>query len=271
MAEQPFKNQGETYGSVTPDKHPNVVIPIEQQAYMPMKDEQQATVIIVKWENYKQPIPVNHTRFIRRVFYTLSLQLLMTAAIIACCVYIESVRTWLVEHYWMYIVGIVANVCILCHLLLVVDVYPQNIIWLFIWTVTMAYTVGTICGAYATVFGAHMIMQALGITILTFLILALFSMQTKCNLYPLGLLAFMLINAMFFWGLWALIFGWYSSSAWALMFVIVFCLLIMFDVWRMMNMPIFDENAWIPASINLYLDIINLFLWMLRLLASSRK
>eukprot|EP01083_Nonionella_stella_P284813 969575_1 len=200
--QEPLMKEPTTYGAAGSDGGTHIVMvgdtkPDEQDNYDANEDS--AQIVVVKWENYKATIPVNHRTFMRKVLYTLCIQLLITTAVIAMCIYVESIRKWLVEHYWMYIVGIVANICILCHLMLVKDAYPSNIIWLIIWTVVMSYTLGTLCAAYATVFGGDMIMQALGITILVFLILALFSMQTKCNLYPLGLLAFMICNVMFWW------------------------------------------------------------------------
>lgn len=161
-------------------------------------------------------------------------------------------------------------ICLLCGLMFNVDNYPLNVVLLSLFTLFMAWMVGGLCAAYATVFDTELVLQAFCIAVVVFVCLAAFAMQTKCNLMPLGLLAFMLCNALFWWGMWALIFGWYNSSFYSLMFVIIFSLYILFDVWRMANMPVFNPNAWIPAAINLYLDFINLFLWLLRLMARNQ-
>ena len=177
----------------------------------------------------------------------------------------------MINNYWVQWVGIFGSICILCALMNpeTRNSSPGNICLLIFFTLFMSFMVGSICAIYATGYGPDLVMQAFGMTILIFIVLALFSCQTRCNLMPLGLLAVMLTSAVLWWGLFSLIFGWYNSSWMCLMFVIIFCLYILFDVWRMCNMPVFDPSLWIPAAINLYLDIINLFLWLLALLARS--
>lgn len=229
--------------------------------------EASSTIVIVKWENLKLPIPVNHATFMRKVWLTLVLQLIFTAGMIALCMYVDPIRLWVIHNYWMYWIGIIGSLFILCALFGARNKYPTNIILLCLFTLFMAYSVAMICASYASYGMADIVMEAFGITILVFLGLAIFSMNTKCNLMPLGMVAFMVLNVMMWWGLWALIFGWYNSSAWALMFIIIFCMLIMFDVWRMCNMPQFEESAWIMGACNLYLDVINLFLWILHCMA----
>merc|ERR1712176_1077514 len=118
----------------------------------------------------------------RKVFLTLTLQLLVTAGIIACCVYIEELRDWIIINYWIYWVGIVGFVCIFCALMAAIDRHPVNILLLCVFTLFMGMMVGTLCAAYANQVGGDLVMQALGITILIFLALALFASQTKCNL-----------------------------------------------------------------------------------------
>ena len=187
------------------------------------------------------------------------------------CMYVDEIREWVVKNYWMWIIGLFGSICVLCALFPARNKYPLNICLLILWTALMAYTVAMVCAAYADIGMADTVMQAFGITILVFIGLSIFSCQTKCNLMPLGLVAFCMISVMFWWGLWAIIFGWYNTSAWALIFIIIFCLLVMFDVWRMCNMPVFDEGAWILGAINLYLDVINLFLWILRFMALTQN
>ena len=46
-----------------------------------MVDDEQAEVTVVKWDNFRLPIPVDHATFMRKVFLTLTLQLLVTAGI----------------------------------------------------------------------------------------------------------------------------------------------------------------------------------------------
>ena len=64
---------------------------IEQQNFLesddPSRKQQEliagenTTIVVVRWENYKMPIPLNHAKFMRKVFLTLILQLLVTAGL----------------------------------------------------------------------------------------------------------------------------------------------------------------------------------------------
>ena len=44
-------------------------------------EDEAAEIQVVKWENFKVPIPVDHATFMRKVFLALTLQLLITAGI----------------------------------------------------------------------------------------------------------------------------------------------------------------------------------------------
>src|SRR5271156_1418434 len=51
--------------------------------------------------------------------------------------------------------------------------------------------------------------------------------------------------------------------------VLVFSGLLVFDTWRIRNT--FGPDEYIPAALNLYLDVLNLFLFILRLLGGGRR
>ena len=47
----------------------------QQEVY----EDEAAEVQVVKWENFRLPIPVDHATFMRKVFICLTLQLILTA------------------------------------------------------------------------------------------------------------------------------------------------------------------------------------------------
>merc|ERR1719229_680567 len=172
---------------------------VEQQVFIipdddPSKKQQEVTadgggetVIVVMRRNVHMPIPLNHATFMRKVFLTLVIQLLVTAGIIACCVYIDELRDWIIMNYWVYWFGIIGFVCIFCALMFSIENYPVNILLLCVFTIFMGWMVGCLCAVYADALGGDLVMQAFGITILVFAALAIFASQTRCNLMPLGL------------------------------------------------------------------------------------
>ena len=59
------------------------------------------------------------------------------------------------------------------------------------------------------------------------------------------------------------------SQVYALVGSVIFSLYIVFDTWLITKTLSYDE--YILGAINLYLDLINLFLFILRLLTGSRE
>ena len=55
-------------------------------------DDEAAEVQVVRWENFRMPIPVDHATFMRKVFFTLTLQLLFTAGIEYLYIYYQYIH-----------------------------------------------------------------------------------------------------------------------------------------------------------------------------------
>jgi FtsH-binding integral membrane protein len=51
--------------------------------------------------------------------------------------------------------------------------------------------------------------------------------------------------------------------------VLIFSGLLVFDTWRLRN--VYGPDDYIPAAINIYLDILNMFLWILQLLGGGNR
>lgn len=71
------------------------------------------------------------------------------------------------------------------------------------------------------------------------------------------------------WGLIGAIFGFRPGFVYSLLGAVLFSGYILFDTWMLSNKLPYDE--WVLASISLYLDIINLFLFILQLLSEGRR
>jgi len=112
-------------------------------------------------------------------------------------------------------------------------------------------------------------MKALLATILTFTAAAIFGWTTHFNLS--GMRGFLVIGliGLIITGVLGFFFPWgntmelvYSGGG-----VLLFTGFIMYDFQRLKKFP---ENMYIEAALSLYLDIFNLFLFMLRLMLASR-
>lgn len=158
-------------------------------------------------------------------------------------------------------------------------------------TLVQAYTVGVVVSMYDTT----VVLEALFITLTVLLSLTAYTFQTKRDFSFLGfgwvcvcvrvsrlfqvlqLLIFFSLYRLFI-GLWCLILGglmqiFIQSTTMELIISIggalLFCLFIIFDTQLIMHT--LSPEEYILATINLYLDIINLFLHILRALAISRQ
>jgi len=131
-------------------------------------------------------------------------------------------------------------------------------------------TIGPMVGVMAASAGGLMIiMKALLATTLTFAAAAIFGWTTQINLS--GMRGFLMIGivGLIVTGILGMFFPWggtmelvYSGGG-----VLLFTGFVMYDIQRIKRYP---ENMYIEAALSLYLDIFNLFLFILRLMGGGR-
>ena len=206
-------------------------------------------------------------RFIRKVYSTLLIQLILTAGVCSICMFIDSVRIYVINNIGLMIFGIIMSFIMLIILFCVRNKRPINLICLIIWTLIEAYTIGVICGIYVETGYQQAVIQAFILTILLFVALTIFTMQSKWDFSFLGVGLFACLWLLILWGLINIIFGFQLIWLYSLFGAIIFCGFIIFDTWWMLRRgDMHSEGDWILASINLYLDVVNLFLFLLQLL-----
>ncbi|OMH82400.1 Bax inhibitor 1 [Zancudomyces culisetae] len=151
--------------------------------------------------------------------------------------------------------------------------YPQNMILLGLFTIFEAMMIGTLLAEYSNSGNGILVLKALLITLGVVIGLTVFTMQSKYDFSGLGPIltvalfgftGFMLVNmfipfsaggGMFEYGI--TIFG-----------VGLFSLYLVYDTYMIMNKLEVDE--YILGSLMLYLDIINIFLNILRLISEAQ-
>lgn len=199
--------------------------------------------------------------FIRKVYGLLTIQLLATVAIAAVFLLVKPVQGFIHENDWMVMIAFVLSMITLFALIAKRRDYPVNLYLLAGFTVVQAYTIGVVVSYYNT----FVVLQALGLTFAVVFGLTLYTLNTKrdFSFVGYGLVA----------GLSVLIIGGFiqifiQSSAFevALSFTgaIFFSLFLIFDTQQMMTT--LSPEEYILATINLYMDILNLFLYILRIL-----
>jgi len=208
-------------------------------------------------------IDIRHA-FIRKVYSILTVQLIATAVLSAVSFFSVGFKTWIQSNTWMMIVSMVVSFGLLLATYWKRKSYPTNLLFLSGFTLFEAYTIAVITSFY----DSRIVLEAVIITGALFVALTLFAFQTKYDItgwqgYLYGalwmLVIFGFVGMLFPSTLIELV---YSAVA-----AVLFSVYIVVDTQLIMRHFHVEEE--IAAAISLYLDIINLFLAILRILNSS--
>lgn len=204
--------------------------------------------------------------FIRKVYGLLSVQLFLTVIVASICLFTPAVKEFIQSNDWLLMIAFFGSIGLLIGLHVKRLETPTNFILLAAFTVVEAYTVGVVVSFYSQA----VVIQALVLTLVVVGCLTAYTFQTKrdySSMYS-GLFAGLCILLVA--GILQLFF---HSSVFELVVAIagalLFSLFIVFDT--QMLMQTLSPEEYILATINLYLDIINLFLHILRILQSANN
>lgn len=205
--------------------------------------------------------------FIRKVYGLLTIQLFMTVLVAGVCMLTPPIKSFIHTNDWLMIVAFIASIVLLIALHIKRKESPTNLILLAGFTIVQAYTIGVL----VTFYSQAIVVQALVLTLAVLGGLTMFTFQTKKD--------FSMMGSGLFAGLCILLVGgilqmFMRSTGFELILcfggAFVFCLFILYDTQMMMKH--LSPEEYILATINLYMDIINLFIYILRILqAASRQ
>jgi hypothetical protein len=211
--------------------------------------------------------------FIRKVYSILFVQIGITAAMISFFLYVDAIKEYSKANPWMWILAFVLTFIILIMLACCPDFRrqsPLNFILLMAFTVCEGFLLGTVTSHYEK----DEVLMAVGITAVVTLALTVFAFQTKWDFTMMGGMLFVLVIVLFCFGLLAAIIqSRILSLVYASIGALIFSAYIVFDTQMMMggkHKYSLSPEEYIIAALNLYLDIINLFLFILQIIGSSR-
>ncbi|CAH0557260.1 unnamed protein product [Brassicogethes aeneus] len=199
--------------------------------------------------------------FIRKVYGLLTMQLVLTVVIASIFMFTPQIKEYVHSNDWMMLVSFILSIGLLIGLHIKRRESPTNLILLAGFTVVQAYTVGVV----VTYYSQAVVIQALVLTLVVLGGLTAYTFQTKHD--------FSAMHSGLFAGLCILIVGGFmqvflQSSIFEIILsfggALVFCLFIVFDT--QMIIQNLSAEEYILATITLYLDIINLFIYILRIL-----
>jgi len=208
-------------------------------------------------------------RFIRKVYTILSVQLLATFAICALFALHEPTKQFVTTHTGFYWFNIIVAFGSLFPLHCYKRSYPINFMLLSLFTVSMASVLGMVTTLYAQAGAGNLVVEAVAITASVFIILTIYTMQSKWDFSFLGAGLGMGLWIMILWGFFAMIFGIDVGMVYSLLGSVLFSGYIIYDTYMIAER--LDPEDYIVGAIELYLDLVNLFLYILRILSELQR
>ncbi|GAA5966598.1 hypothetical protein JCM8115_006885 [Rhodotorula mucilaginosa] len=205
--------------------------------------------------------------FVKKVYSVLFMQILGTTLVGWFMSTNESVVNWTREHSGLMLVPAFAAIGAMLGVYWKRHSSPANVILLGVFTLLEAVTLG----AAISYVNSAIVLQAFMITTFVFLGLTLFTLQSKYDFSSMGTYLYTFLLVFFFTSL-AGIFLPYNRMFDTLMAGLGCCLFsayIVFDTHLLFSRLHVDD--WVVACVSLYLDIVNLFLQILRLLSDVQE
>ncbi|CAL8386590.1 unnamed protein product [Boreogadus saida] len=204
--------------------------------------------------------------FLRKVYSILSLQIILTTATAALFMFCEPIKQFVHTSPAVVLVSALGSLVLLVALAVYRHKHPLNLYLLLAFTLLEAVSVATAVSFYEY----KIVLQAFFLTCTVFTCLTAYTFQSKRDFSKLGAGLFAALLILIVGGVMRMFF---NNETTELLFAcagaLVFCGFIIYDTHLLMHQLSPEEH--ILASINLYLDIINLFIHLLRILDSMKK
>ncbi|KAI8737978.1 protein lifeguard 3 isoform X2 [Biomphalaria glabrata] len=215
-------------------------------------------------------------RFILKVYAILFAQLLVTFGTICLFIFVKPIKLWVQNNLWFYICAYVLFLVLYLTLICCPNVrrkYPNNFICLGLFTLVFSYMTGTISSFHST----EIVLIAAGITAAICLAISLFAVQTKIDFTLCSGLLFVLVMALFFFG-WSCLIVYYAlgynyilECVYGGLAALVFGLFLIYDTQHIVGGRKYElsPEEYIYGALQLYLDIVNLFIILLGLMGKK--
>ncbi|NXV83755.1 LFG4 protein, partial [Atlantisia rogersi] len=207
--------------------------------------------------------------FLRKVYSILSIQVLLSTVTSAIFLYSTGVQAFVHERPALVLISGLGSLAIIVALTLYRHQHPVNLYLLFgFYSLNNSLLLLFIVSFY----DVSVVLQAFILTTAVFLGLTAYTLQSKRDFSKFGA-GYVVILVMYFFFCFICLQMFFYSETIELVFAaagaLLFCGFIIYDTHLLMHK--LSPEEYILAAINLYLDIINLFLNLLRLLEAFNK
>jgi len=211
--------------------------------------------------------------FIRKVYGILTVQLGVTIAIISMFFFWKDLALYTRENNWLFYVALALT--LVCIIALgccpgVRRTFPMNFIFLGIFTICEGFLLGVVSSRYST----ETVLIAAGVCAVVVFSLTIFAFQTKIDFTMCRGFLFVAVIVLFCFGF-GMIF-WHNKVAYLVyscLGALIFSMYIVFDTQLMLggkHKYSISPEEHIFAALNLYLDIVQLFMFILSIVGSAR-
>jgi len=211
--------------------------------------------------------------FIRKVYSILMLQLLFTFGVVALFVFEPNTKRFVRSHSYLYYVSYVIFLGVYISLACCGNLrrqYPTNMILLTIFTMSMSYMMGTISSFYDT----DVVFLAVGICAGVCLAVSVFSCHSKFDFTTCSGVLFILVWVLFLFGIITIFTRHHiMNTVYAGCGALLFVLFLAYDTQMLMGGKKHElsPEEHIFAAMQIYLDIVYIFMFLLMLLGSGKK
>nr|XP_054751561.1 protein lifeguard 2-like isoform X1 [Lytechinus pictus]XP_054751562.1 protein lifeguard 2-like isoform X1 [Lytechinus pictus]XP_054751563.1 protein lifeguard 2-like isoform X1 [Lytechinus pictus] len=213
--------------------------------------------------------------FIKKVYFILFIQLLVTFGIICVFVFVEPVNGYVRTNSWLYWCSYGLFLVMYFMLACCPSVrrkYPGNVIALAAFTLCLSYMAGTISSYYGPNAGQS-VLVCMGICAGVTLGVSLFAIQTRFDFTSCGGFLFVFSLSLFLFGFIAIFTRsnvLYTVYAW--LAALLFTMFLAYDTQLLIGGRRYelDPEEYIFGAMNLYVDIVYLFLIILSLFGGSK-
>lgn len=215
--------------------------------------------------------------FIRKVYLILTAQLLVTFGLTFLFVLNDNVKTWVKANPGFMYAAIAVQFAAIIALACCGDVrrrFPGNYILLGVFTLAESYLVGAISSYYDT----NAVLIAMGICAGVTFALVLFACQTRIDFTGCGAGLYAVLMSFVIMGILMAIFRGSHNNVMNCLYAgigaAIFSLYLVYDTQIIVggkHKYKISTEEYVFAALNLYLDIINLFLYILRIVGAARK
>ncbi|XP_046650860.1 protein lifeguard 1-like isoform X1 [Daphnia pulicaria] len=215
--------------------------------------------------------------FVRKVYAILMAQLTITMGFIALFVFVPSVASFSQDHGEIMWIAFSMSIVLLIVLACCSDFrrrFPLNIILLGLFTICE----GIMLGAIASFYESEEVLIAAGICAAVCLSITIFSLQTKWDITSSGVckgFLFVSLIVLLMFGIMAICMqDKVVNLVYASLGALVFSIYLVFDTQLMLggkHRYSISPEEYVFAALNLYLDIVNIFIYILAIVGGSSR